>query len=264
VSMDPLRPTSPAPADPTAEQPPVPGSPWARPDGAADGDATTAVPAVPSVPTAPVGQPQTAPGAAVTMAAAPVPPTASAMPIAPPAKRRSSGRWLNVVLAIAACIAIGGVAFAIGRGTASASTASGNNRGGFITNGNGNGQRPFGSFAPGGNGGNGFIRGGFGGGGGITLSGTVESVTADSITIKTANGQTVTIGTGASTTYHTQTPATASDVTTGKTVQVQLGFNGARGNGGNGGGANGGNGGPAASGAPAGPLGTADSITVVP
>lgn len=262
MTMDPLRPTNPDSTDPSAGQGQAPGSPWARPEGVpADGDATQAVP------TAPVGQPQMAPGVAVAPAAAPVAPSSPAAPIAPPAKRRSSGRWLNAVLAIAACVAIGGVAFAIGRGTASASTASSNNRGGFITNGNGtgNGQRPFGSFAPGGNGGNGFIRGGFGAGGGITLSGTVESVTADSVTIKTANGQTVTIGTGADTTYHSQAPATASDVTTGKTVQIQLGFNGARGNGGgNGGGANGGNGAPQASGAPAGPVGTADSITVVP
>ena len=261
MTMDPLRPSSPEPTDPSpsAEQPQLPGSPWARPDAAlADGDATTAVP------TTPVGQPQMAPGAVVATAPAPVAPAASAAPIAPPAKRRNSGRWLNVVLAVAACVAIGGVAFAIGRGTASASTASSNNRGGFIANGNGqgngNGQRPFGSFAPGANGGAGFIRGGFGGGGGITLSGTVESVTADSITIKTANGQTVTIGTGSDTTYHSQAPASASDVTTGKTVQVELGFNGTRGNG-NGGG---GNGAPQASGAPAGPVGTADSITVVP
>jgi hypothetical protein len=252
--MDPLRPTSPESTGPSAEQPQVPGSPWARPDAApTDADTTAAVPTVP------VGQPQMAPG--VAAAAAPV---ASAAAIAPPARRRSSGRWLNVVLAVAACVAIGGVAFAIGRGTASASTASTNNRGGFIANGNGNGtgQRPFGSFAPGANGG-GFIRGGFGGGGGITLSGTVESVTADSITIKTANGQTVTIGTGVDTTYHSQAPASASDVAAGKTVEIQLGFNGARGNGSNGG-ANGGGSAPQASGAPAGPVGTAGSITVVP
>jgi hypothetical protein len=186
--------------------------------------------------------------------------TAAPAPLAAAPRRRSSGRWLNVVLAVAAAIAIGGIAFAVGRGTASASTASTTGRGGFANGANGaNGNgRPFGSFAPGANGGGAF-RGGFGGG--ITVSGTVESVAADSITIKTTSGQEITIGTGTNTTYNTQAPASASDVTAGKTVQVQLGFNGARGGGANGG-ANGGA--PAASGAPAGPLGTASSITVVP
>jgi hypothetical protein len=256
--MDPLRPTGPESTDPAAEQMHAPDSAWARPEaGPTDGDTTTAVPTVST------GQPQVASGAAVTTDAAAVAPATAIAPaaaIAPPAKRRGSGRWLNVVLAVAACVAIGGVAFAIGRGTASASTATGSNRGGFATNGNGNG-RPFGSFAPGANGNPGFLRGGGFGGGGLTLSGTVESVTADSITIKTANGQTITVGTGADTTYHTSSPASASDVTTGKTVQVQVGLTG-RGNGN--GGANGGNGGPAPSGAPAGPVGTADSVTVVP
>lgn len=254
MTMDPLRPTTPEPTDAPVDQSQEPGSPWARPDGGpADHDATTAVP------TSPIGQPQITPGAGGTQTIAPAAPH-----VATSAKRRGSGRALNVVLAIAACVAIGGVAFAIGRGTASASTAtSGNGRNGVVTNGNGfgNGQRPFGSFAPGANGNPGFIRGGGFGGGGLTVSGTVESVTADSITIKTANGQTVTIGTGADTTYHTQAPASASDVTTGKTVEVQVGLSGGFGGGNRG---NGGNGAPQASGAPAGPVGTADSITVVP
>ena len=70
------------------------------------------------------------------------------------------------------------------------------------------------------------------------------------MTIKTANGQTITVSTGASTTYHTQTDASASDVTAGKTVQVQLdgGLTGR----------------PNASAAPDAPVGTAGSVTVIP
>ena len=175
-------------------------------------------------------------------------------PVASSPKRRSGGRWLNVALGVALAVAIGGVAFAVGRSTAPASAATGFP--GVIANGTG----PRGSFAPGaGNGGPTFVGGGFGAGGGLTLNGTVESVDADSITIKTANGQTIEVATGADTTYHTQAPASASDVKEGSTVQVQLDFAG-RGNG------NGGNGGfrPNASGAPTGPIGTAGSVTVVP
>ena len=76
----------------------------------------------------------------------------------------------------------------------------------------------------------GFGRGG-GFGGGLTVSGTVVSVTGDTLTIKTASGQTVEVTTGASTTYNTQAPASASDVQAGKTVQVQLDFAGGGGGG---------------------------------
>ena len=45
------------------------------------------------------------------------------------ARRSSSGRWLNVLLGVAAAVAIGGVAFAVGRSTAPASAATGFGRG---------------------------------------------------------------------------------------------------------------------------------------
>ena len=57
---------------------------------------------------------------------------------------------------------------------------------------------------------------------GLTVRGTVESVDGDTVTIKTANGQTIQVSTGADTTYNTQAPGSASDVTEGTTVQVQL------------------------------------------
>lgn len=169
-------------------------------------------------------------------------PTASASP-----RHSGSGRWLNVVLGVAVAVAIGGVAFAVGRGTAPASATTGNGRGGLVTNGS---AFPTGSFTPGGNGGQVF-RGGFVGA--PAINGTVESVDGDKITIKTADGQTITLTTDSDTTYHTQAPASAADVTPGSTVKVQLDLDG-----------NAVAGGPRASGAPGAALGTAGSVTVVP
>lgn len=181
----------------------------------------------------------------------PFPPAATApvvvQPPAPttPKRKGSGGAWLNIILVIAAAVAIGGVAFAVGRSTAPASAAFGNGRGAF---GNGNGF-PGGSFVPGASGQPGFGRGAFGGGG-LSIRGTVESITGDTLIIKTASGQTVEVTTGSATTYNTQSPASASDVKTGATVQVQLDFGGGNR--------------PGASAAPGTPVGTAGSVTVIP
>ncbi len=200
-----------------------------------------------TTPSAPAGWPATTPTSPV--AASPV--TTVPGPVIPAAKSRgSSGRLVNIVLGVAIAVAIGGVAFAVGRSTAPASASTG--RGGFGAN------NPNASFGPRASGAPGFGggRGGFGGfgGAGLTVRGTVQSVSGDTVTIKTANGQTIEVTTGADTTYNTQAPASASDVTAGKTVQVQITPTG------------GGAGGfrPGASGAPTGPVGTAGSITVVP
>jgi len=145
------------------------------------------------------------------------------------------------------------VAFAAGRATAPASTAT--NGRGFT----GNGGAFGGTFGPNASGAPG--RGGFGGafaGGGLTIEGTVTAVTADSITLQLTSGQSITIPTDSQTTYHTRAAATASDVATGSTVLVQL--SGGRGTTGGGGG----DGGPAASGAPNRGTGSASSVTVVP
>jgi hypothetical protein len=200
----------------------------------------------PIPPAAPAGWPATTPTSPV--AANPV--TTVPGPVIPAAKSKgSSGRLLNIVLGVAIAVAIGGVAFAVGRTTAPASASTG--RGGFGAN------NPNASFGPRASGAPGFGggRGGFGGfgGAGLTVRGTVQSVSGDTVTIKTANGQTIEITTGADTTYNTQAPASASDVTEGKTVQVQITPTGG------GGGFR-----PGASGAPTGPVGTAGSITVVP
>ncbi|MEA2609959.1 MAG: hypothetical protein QOJ75_2202 [Chloroflexota bacterium] len=183
---------------------------------------------------------------------APVPPETASFPAQPvvpgtPAvqiqRRKSSGGWLNVILVVAAVVAVGGVAFAVGRSTAPVAAAAQRN-GNF-------GNFPRASFAPGQSGapGGGGVGGRLGGGGNFNLSGTVQSVTADTLTITTANGQTVEFSLGSATTYDSKTPATASAVTPGSKVEVQLDFAGGR---------------PTASAAPSGPVGTASSVTVVP
>ena len=134
--------------------------------------------------------------------------------------------------------------------------------GGTATSGGDGGLGGDGGSVAGGNGGNGGNGnggpGGFfaGGGGGITLQGTVAAVNGDSITLKTAAGAEITISTNGDTTYHQQAAATSSDVQTGSTVKVQVnGFRGGRFGGG------GANASPAPSGAP---QTTATDITVVP
>jgi hypothetical protein len=162
---------------------------------------------------------------------------------------------VNVVLGIALVVAVGGVAFAVGRASAPATAAAA--RTGFGTNGQGllpGTGGPNASGAPG---------GGFGAAaGGLSIQGTVTAVGADSITLELANGQTVTIPTNAQTTYHQREAATPAAVTDGSTVIVQLeggrgAFNNGNGNGGQGGG-------PTGSGAPGRTIGPATTVTVVP
>jgi hypothetical protein len=159
---------------------------------------------------------------------------------------------------VAVVVAVGGVAFAAGRATAPV-PATVTDRNGFGGNGNGQFFGPSASGAPG--------RTGIGGpgAGSIALEGTVTAVDPDSITLQLASGQTVTIPTTSETTYHSQTAATASDVTSGSTVIVRLNgggrfVNGGGQNGGQGGGQNG----PPASGAPERGVGSASSVTIVP
>lgn len=199
-------------------------------------------------PFSPVAPESLGASAVPTSAVAPSP-VIAAPAVIPVAKTRGSGGgWLNIVLVIAAAVAIGGVAFAVGRTTAPVSAAAGTGRGNF-----GGAGFPASSFAPRANGQPGFGRGGFGGGfgAGLTISGTVVSVTGDTLTVKTAAGQTVEVTTGSSTTYDTQSAASASDVQAGKTVQVQLDLASAQGR-------------ASASATTAGPVGTASSVTIVP
>ncbi len=172
-------------------------------------------------------------------------PTEAPSPAATP-RRSSSGRWINVLLGLATAVAIGGIAFAVGRSTAPAAAAGFGQalRGATLPGGS---FDPGASFAPGqGGNGPGFITSG-----GMTVEGTVTSVTGDTLTISTETGQTVEVTLGADTEYHQQTAGSQSDVTTGSQVKVQLDLAGR---------------GQAAGGQDGrtGPTGTASDVTVIP
>ncbi len=187
----------------------------------AEGAPLPAPQATPPPPPPTVPQPHAAP------APPPVPPTASAAEFAPwpgqptteplanvIAKPKSStGRGTSLLMGLAAAIAIGGLAFAAGRLTAPAAAASA-------------GQNRTGQFPAGGQGfqggGQGFA-GRNGGLGGITVKGTVEAISADSVTLKLASGTSITIPLNASTTYHAATPSSAAAVTVGSQVSVTPG-----------------------------------------
>ncbi len=181
----------------------------------------------------------------------PVIPTPT-VPANQPPKRRSS-RLLDIALALAAVLAIGGVAFAVGRATAPAPAQAArgfNGNGGFFRNG--------GSFDPGAGGGNGAgPRFAFGGGGALAIDGTVTAISANTITIKRTNGQDITFDLTGTTSYHQATTGAASDVGVGDNVAVRVTPDGRFGGGGGGGqggqggqGSQGGQGGATASGAP--------------
>jgi hypothetical protein len=190
----------------------------------------------------------------------PVPVDPTATPVQVRSGPRSGGSGiLNLALAVALVVATAGIAFAVGRSTAPAAVAAvGAGASGQVGTLPGASFDPSGGGLPGnpgavpGNAGDGSgPRGGFGLGGGLTIEGTVDSVTADSVTVKTEGGQTITVGLDTDTTYHQQTDATASAVETGATVVVRL----------EGGFRPGANGTGSADGAT---LGSASDVTVVP
>jgi hypothetical protein len=187
-------------------------------------------------------------------AISPQPAGPAAIPVSPAPVRSKGGasnRALNLLLGGALVLAIAGVAFAAGRMTAPAlqPITGGNFPGGGVFNGQGNGNGK-GGFGTNGQGGAIF------GTGGPTIEGTVESVSDTTLTLKTADGQTIQIALDGDTTYHAQSDATASDVVTGAKVQVRLDFR--RG---------GGSGPQATAGTGGGPSGgdlSAHDVTVVP
>jgi hypothetical protein len=169
------------------------------------------------------------------------------LPVGVAKPRARSAGILNVALGLAALVAIAGVAFAVGRGTAPVSAATG--PGGFP-----NGPLPSGAILNGGGPG-GFV----GGAGGLSIEGTVTAVDADSVTIETSTGGTIELSIDDGTEYHQQAAADASDVTTGSKVVVQVsGFGGRGGRPGNA------NASAAPSRDPGNTTGTATDITVVP
>jgi hypothetical protein len=180
----------------------------------------------------------------------PVTPEPFYTPPAPPARKSGGTSGMTLALAAAVLIAGCGISFAAGRATAPAAAASvggpdqgqlgqggpggqnppaGGVNGGtgqgplssgapnasFDLNGNGNGDGGQGGPGDGG----GFGRGGFGA---PTISGTVQATDGKTLTLKLANGQTVTINLDAKTTYSQRAAGSASDVAAGKTVIVSI------------------------------------------
>ena len=165
---------------------------------------------------APAPGPAQAPGPAPAQAPAPA-------PVRPQASGGSS-RGTTILFALAGLIAVGGIAFAVGRLTAPTAAAA---TGRFGTGGAAF-RSQFGanaSSAPGQA--RGFLGGRHAGAGGaadVSLRGTVQSINGNTLTLKTASGSTVTVDLSGSTTYHKQAAASASDVTTGSQVLVQVQF----------------------------------------
>jgi hypothetical protein len=216
----------------------------------------------PSLEPAPEPSPSVAPAPELSRSAPDPAPfdTPRPEPVVPqPVHRASRGaggsaRIVNVALGAALLVAAAGVAFAAGRATAPVSAAGTTGTLPGVTDRLGGGNVQGDGTTPGGVAG----RGPLGGlAGGMTVQGTVESVAADSVTIKTSSGTTVTVGLDADTTYHQQADATASDVEAGETVILQLsgGFRPAASPG-----ASPGTGGTSGSTS----LGTASDVTVVP
>jgi hypothetical protein len=178
-----------------------PNTNWAQPEGGSSSPAPAPTPA---------GAPSPSPAGAPSPAPVVVP-------------KKKGGNLTNVLLVVAAVIAIGGVAFAVGRATAPTATASGF-RGGNGQFPGGQGIAPNGSFAPGQG-----VPGGFGGDRALTISGTVKSIDGTTMTITTADGTETTVDI-TDTTYHSQAAATAADVKAGSSVAVEVtGFGGFRG-----------------------------------
>ncbi len=151
--------------------------------------------------------------APAAFAPAPINPTIST----PKPKNRASAG--TAILLVGALVAIGGVAFAVGRVTAPAAAAAP----AFGGRGNGTG----GGFGPTASGGAGGFGAAFGrGSGGVNVSGTVVSIDANSIQVKLSTGNTVTLNLDSSTTYRTATTGSASDVAPGDTVELGLAVGG--------------------------------------
>ena len=154
-----------------------------------------------------------------------VAPVAARLPVSSSAKSSPrSSRIANLLLGVAAIVAVSGIAFAAGRVTAPAAAAGGN--GGRAFDGNGDLPAGFGN----GNGGAGLVGGGiFRGAGGGVIEGTIVSVRSDSMVIEigstAAGGQgiQITIPISTSTAIHTQASASSDDLSAGQKVLVQLG-----------------------------------------
>jgi hypothetical protein len=162
-------------------------------------------------------------------------PLANSVPPAPPASfapapivakttaknRASTG---TALLLVGALVAIGGVAFAVGRVTApaAAATPAAGGLGGAGRGAGANGEGGFGGFGGGAGGAGGFGGAAGRGAAGLSVSGTVVSIDGSTIQIKLANGTTETLNLSSTVTYRDSTTGTATDVIPGSTVQIGL------------------------------------------
>ena len=176
--------------------------------------------------------------ASPVLPAAPAVPAVSVSPAsgATVAPGRGTPTWVNVALVAALAVAVGGVAFAIGRVSASNPTLTG--PGGLVVRGQGPDGPDGGPIAPGG-------PGRIDVGGGLSIDGTVTAIDGDTLTITTDTGETQTIALDDTTTYRTATEGTSDDITVGDTVEVGVGLDGSTSSGDT-------------------PTLTADDVTVVP
>lgn len=153
----------------------------------------------------------------------PTPPLAPVVPVVVTARAKRG--WLDWLLGVALVLAIGGVAFAVGRTTAPASTAGafpnggfGGPNGGFVVDPNAS-LDPDASFAPGGGPGG---RPGILGAGGLAIDGTVTAIDATSLTLTLDSGETMTFDLDGATTYQEAASASADAIAVGDDVSVRV------------------------------------------
>ena len=153
------------------------------------------------------------------------PPAASTPAVAPAASAPATAyapkakwtRYLTPALALVAALIVGGVAgVLIGQSTATSANAS-STRGGFGAQGGAGGYGGFpgqiGGTGTGAGTGTGTARGGF-------TSGTINSISGDTISVKLANGSTVKVTTSGTTTVTKSSTAKVSDLAEGETITV--------------------------------------------
>jgi len=190
---------------------------WAPPEG---GPAPSTLPAgTTSAGTTSAGTPSVALMPLASEPVAPAPAPVAPMPLAtPPAK--GSGRATNILLGVAVVVAVAGLAFAGGRVTAPASASGFQGVRGGLAAGSFDPNQA-GSFDP--------NQAGLGGSRAVTITGTVNSLDGSTLVLTAADGTEMTIDVSGST-YHAETAATASDVTSGTSVSVTVtGIGGFRG-----------------------------------
>ncbi len=189
------------------------------------GSSTPPTPPPSLPPSVPPGAPPTwTPDPIPAPVANPIQPTSFApAPVAAKTTAKNRASAGTALLLVGALVAIGGVAFAVGRVTAPAA-ASTPAAGGFggTGRGAGNGEGGFGGFGGGAGGAGGFGGGAGRGAAGVSITGTVVSIDGSTIQFKLANGTTETLNLSPTVTYRDSTTGTAADVTPGATVQIGL------------------------------------------